>query len=95
MGSDKEIKAIAEVIAKFPATFRLANHSGTFRIGARQSYFRGPGECGGELMLYTQRLLTREEYAKTYANPPRSEDDLWVDFVKGTEDELRRNISPA
>ena len=93
MGSDEEQKIIDEVIAKFPATFGLRNHEGTFRISRHNSYFRGPGEAQGELMLYTQRLrivtptITRSEYDPT--QEPREE---WVDFAKGTEDELRRNV---
>lgn len=93
MGSDKETAMIAAVIASFPTTFQLRAHEGTFRISLRNSYFRGPGECGGELLLYTQRLLTQEEYFKLYGNKKDvSKDDLWVDFCKGTESELRRNV---
>jgi hypothetical protein len=92
MGSDKETQMIAAVIASFPTTFQLRAHEGTFRISLRNSYFRGPGECGGELMLYTQRLLEPEEYRQLYGYLPNNVEDFFVDFCKGTESELRRNV---
>jgi len=92
MGSDKETQMIAAVIASFPTTFQLRAHEGTFRISLRNSYFRGPGECGGELMLYTQRLLEPEEYRQLYGHLPNNVEDFFVDFCKGTESELRRNV---
>jgi len=92
MGSDKETAMIAAVIAGFPTTFQLRAHEGTFRISLRNSYFRGPGECGGELMLYTQRLLEPEEYRQLYGYLPNNVEDFFVDFCKGTESELRRNV---
>jgi len=92
MGSDKETAMIAAVIASFPTIFQLRAHEGTFRISLRNSYFRGPGECGGELMLYTQRLLEPEEYRQLYGYLPNNVEDFFVDFCKGTESELRRNV---
>lgn len=92
MGSDKEQARIKEIIAKFPATFKLRNHEGTFRISERNSYFMGPGECQGELMLYTQRQWTEDKFKHYYGRSPNHPEDLWVDFAKGTENELQRNI---
>ncbi len=60
-----ECKAIALVIATFPAEFGLCAFPGDrFRIGERESYFGGPGN--GTLMLYTQRWNGREwcDFAK-------------------------------
>lgn len=80
MGTDKEKKLIAEAIARFPETFKLrAFPDAVFRISESASYFTGPGECGGKLMLYTQRQSG-------------SDGSAWNDFAKGTEDELRGNV---
>lgn len=92
MGTDKEQKAIREFMAKFPETFKLRNFEGTYRISERNSYFTGPGECGGQMMLYTQKKYSPEEFLRLYGRPHRSEEDLWVDFVKGTQEEISRNI---
>ena len=79
MGSDKEKKKIDEVIATFPIQFGLRAFPGDiFRISASNSYFTGPGECGGKLMLYTQRERDGGE---------------WIDFAKGTESELRAQVT--
>lgn len=94
MGTDKEQKAIDAVIGKFPAEFRLRNHEGLFRISRQASYFRGPGECAGELMLYTQRWRAPlcEFHYGSETCPCAASKGEWVDFAKGTEYELMRNI---
>lgn len=85
-GTPKEQKMIDEAIARFPYTFGLRAFPGdVFRISASASYFTGPGECGGTLMLYTQRL--RNEPHKGHGG------DDWVDFAKGTEAELRAQMT--
>lgn len=79
MGSDKEKKLIDEAIARFPELFGLRNFPDMkFRISSGNSYFVGPGECGGNLMLYTQCQ--------------RTVDGPWLDFAKGTEGELRAQL---
>lgn len=78
MGTDKEQKEIDRVISTFPDEFSLKAFPGSrFRISRHNSYFRGPGECGGELMLYTQKYVF---------------DVGWIDFAKGTEAELRKQV---
>lgn len=79
MGPDQ--KLIDEVIATFPKTFGLRNFPDeTFRISPMHSYFTGPGYGEGRLMLYTER---------------KREDGSWASFAKGTESELRANITAA
>lgn len=81
MGSLKEQLAIDAIIATFPDRFGLRNFPGDiFRISASNSYFTGPGECGGKVMLYTQRERDGGE---------------WIDFAKGTESELRAQVIPG
>jgi hypothetical protein len=68
---------IDKVIATFPETFGLYNFPGeVFRLSRRASYFTGFGGSG-TLMLYTER---------------RQKDGSWLDFAKGTESELRREV---
>ncbi len=82
MGSNKETALIQAVIARFPKTFGLGGFPGkVFRISLRNSYFRGPGEAKGDLMLYTEVLGADANGAAT-----------WTDFAKGTERELADNI---
>ena len=88
MTLDEELKAIKEVIATFPATFGLRAFPGDrFRIGERQSYFGGAGN--NTMMLYTQRLKTTQ--VKNGPSKGQYQDE-WVDFAKGTPEELRRQV---
>jgi hypothetical protein len=78
--TEKERTCFAAVLATFPATFGLSAFPGeTFRISEQSSYFNGPftDPTRGTLMLYTERL---------------AKDGTWLDFAKGTECELRRQI---
>jgi hypothetical protein len=78
--SECEHGKIAAVIATFPETFGLRAFPGdTFRVSASASYFSGNGGTG-TLNLYTQR---------------RNPDGVWCDFAKGTESELRAQITEA
>jgi len=77
MGPKEEQDKIDKVIATFPETFGLYNFLGeVFRLSGKASYFTGYGGTGA-LMLYTQR---------------RQKDGSWLDFAKGTESELRREV---
>ncbi len=80
--------AVKAACAQFPTTFHLHAHQGTFRVSERASYV-----SQGVVMVYTQRLLSVEEYKSRYSRPENpTEEDRWVDFAKGTTEELRRNI---
>jgi len=46
---------ITNAIAKFPATFGLKGHDGTFRISPESSYI-STGPFNPYVVLYTQRL---------------------------------------
>lgn len=83
-------EAVRAACASFPVTFALAGHPGkTFRASERASYV-----SRGQVMVYTQRLVTAAEYESTYGRSHRSSEDLWLDFAKGTVDELRAAIVP-
>lgn len=80
--------AVKAACAQFPGTFQLRNHTGTFRVSERSSYV-----SRGVVMLYTQRLLSVADYKSRYSKPDEpTEEDRWVDFAKGTAEELNRNI---
>lgn len=76
MSFNENRQRIKDAIAKFPATFGLKQWSGTFRISEQASYIND----SDEVILYTQTL----SYDK--------QNEHWVDFAKGTEAELRREI---
>ena len=81
-------EAIRAACAQFPDTFKLRGHDGTFRASTRASYV-----SNGVVMVYTQRLLSLEEYKGRYSKPANpSEEDRWVDFAKGTISELKSQI---
>jgi hypothetical protein len=68
---------IDAAIARFPATFGLRGFPGeTFRLSPDASYMAGPCMAPTHVMLYTQRLHNGE----------------WLDFAKGTEEELRAQV---
>lgn len=68
---------IEEAVRRFPATFGLKSFEGTFRISVDASFV----DDLGRVQLYTQRLV------KTSAG------EEWLDFAKGDEYELARNIT--
>jgi len=76
MQKDEKDK-IDEVIGTFPKTFGMRGFPDeVFRLSRSASYFTGFGGKG-TLMLYTER---------------RQKDGSWLDFAKGTESELRREV---
>lgn len=80
--------AVKAACAQFPTSFHLRAHEGTFRVSERCSYV-----SNGVVYVYTQRLLSVEEYKGRYARPENpTEEDRWVDFAKGTVAELQRQI---
>ncbi len=80
--------AVKAACALFPTTFHLRAHEGTFRISERNSYV-----SRGVVLLYTQRLLSVDEYKSRYSKPAEpTEEDRWVDFAKGTTSELQSQI---
>lgn len=79
--------AVKAACAEFPGTFRLRGHNGTFRVSVRSSYV-----SGGKVIVYTQRLHTQDSFTRAYGRNPRTSDELWQDFAKGTPSELRSQI---
>jgi hypothetical protein len=80
--------AVKAACAQFPTSFHLRAHEGTFRVSERNSYV-----SNGVVIVYTQRLLSVEEYKRMYSRPAEpTEEDRWVDFAKGTVAELQRQI---
>ena len=77
-------KAVSDAIAQFPATFHLRGHEGTFRFNKRNSFV-----SRGVVYLYTDKLKTTQ-----VQNGPSvgQYQDEWVDFVKGTVEEFKREI---
>ena len=79
MYDSKQKEVFKRVAATFTATFGLRAFPGdTFRISESSSYFGGSMlSCEeSELILYTER----------------KRGDEWVDFAKGTAEELRRQV---
>lgn len=73
-----EAQVKKDAIARFPAEFGLRAFPGErFRLSQGASYFRNWGDADS-LMLYTQRY--------------DADQDRWLDFAKGTEPELRREV---
>lgn len=80
--------AVKAAIALFPATFGLrAYPEQTFRVAERASFV-----SRGEVVLYTQRLVTRDAYLATYGNEPKSPEHLWLDFAKGSVADLQAQV---
>lgn len=94
VGTDKERLLIKEAISKFPSTFRLRGHEGMFRISESASYVSWSVGASPEpkVMLYTQRYHDIPSFRKLYGREPRDEEELWVDFVKGSVSELRSQV---
>lgn len=69
---------IEKAVRGFPATFGLKSFEGTFRISVDASFV----DDLGRVQLYTQRLV------KTGMG-----EEEWLDFAKGDEYELARNIT--
>ena len=87
MYDSKQKEVFKRVAATFPATFGLRAFPGdTFRISESSSYFNGPMlSCEEQhLMLYVER------HKKSHTERKRG--DEWVDFAKGTAEELRRQV---
>lgn len=81
--------AVREACELFPARFGLrAIRGGVFRACERASFV-----SRGQVWVYTERLVSREEYARL-ANPPRESGELWLAFAKGTITELQRELTP-
>jgi len=75
---DQKDATLEAAIARFPEEFGLRAFRGDkFRISRSASYFQSFFDINS-LMLYTERLC---------------EDGEWKDFCKGTETELRREVS--
>ena len=72
---------IAAAIAKFPATFALRGHEGTFRVSPESSYVNDRGT----ITLYTQKFWKAP-------SPLSATRDLWSDFAKGSPEELAREV---
>ena len=72
--------AVDAAVSRFPASFKLRSHGGTFRVSRRASYF---GDSG-QVVLYTQRLGADgvwRDFAKG------SESELRREIVKGNPTE--------
>jgi hypothetical protein len=93
MGTLKEQKAIDAVVEKFPPEFSLRGEEGRFRISRDNSFFTGPGECGGTLVLCTQRwrapVCAHHETDSCTCVEPHGD---WVDFSTQDAFELTRRL---
>lgn len=69
---------------KIPETFDLRGHEGTFRVSIENSYTRN-FDGTGELFLYTQKARRETTLAGTSGT-------TWIDFAKGSPEELRSQI---
>ena len=73
---------IKEAIATFPATFGLRAYPGrVFSISESASYLGGGG--GDVIMLYTTIRTAAVQATGTF---------VWLDFCKGTVEELRAQV---
>lgn len=69
---------IAEAAARFPETFGLRWYAGSaFRVSPESSYVMTDARGDEEVVLYTQR---------------RMPDGAWLDFAKGSPEELAREV---
>lgn len=81
---------IQAAIKLFPATFGLRAFPGrVFRCSPSSSYITCWGEKG-IVMLYTQRLESRQ--VKSGPSCGQYQDE-WIDFAKGTVEELKGTIN--
>ncbi len=78
--------ALDAACASFPATFRLRAHEGIFRVNRRNSYV-----SRGRIYVYTDKLRSTQ----VQSGPSKGQyQDEWVDFAKGTVEELQTQIRP-
>ena len=78
---------IIMAIARLPSRFGMRGFpKEIFRISPDASFV-----SEDHVMLYTQRQVTMKNAKKDF-DPPAAD---WVDFCKGTEEEIRREITAA
>jgi len=88
---EDELAAVAAAVAEFPAEFGLRGYPGkTFRVSPTASYYSAGWDHGGGdrqpagVQVYTQ--VQADENSR-YGNAGD-----WLDFAKGTVEELRREV---
>lgn len=86
----REKNDLREAIARFPKHFGLrAYPEKLFRIGVRESFV----DDNGNPKLYTQVLAHTQELPKLEQRGCNPHGYSWLDFAKGTEEELTRQLT--
>jgi hypothetical protein len=86
----KDYELVESVIARFPKYFGLRGWPDrVFRIGVRESFV-----SDGVVKLYTQALFATRELPVRDQQGHEPHGFTWLDFAKGTEDDLAGQLEP-